>query len=74
MPRLNDLNDVLLPVEEHSVFVKIQELFGERQVPVPYKKAIVHGKSLITKIAETVYTLFGRSETPKNRGIWGLAR
>ncbi len=74
MPRLNNLNDLLFPVEEHPVFVKIQERFGERQVPVPDKMAIVHGKSLITKIAETVYTLVGRSETPKKRAIWGLIR
>ncbi len=74
MPRLNNLNDLLFPVEEHPVFVEIQEPFGKRQIPVPDKMVIVHGKSLITKIAETVYTLVGRSETPKKRAIWGLQR
>lgn len=42
MPRLTNLEDVLFPVEEHSVFVSIPDPAGERRVPVPEKKAIVN--------------------------------
>ncbi len=42
MPRLDKLDDVLFPVVEHPVFVKFTDLNGERQLPVPDKKAIVN--------------------------------
>ena len=63
MPRLNNLNDVLFPVEEHPVFVKIKEPFGERQVPVPDKKAIVHGKARrVLSIVSRDYRLVSNRE------------
>jgi hypothetical protein len=42
MPRLTDLNDILFPVEEHSVFVSIPGKSGERRLAVPDKKAVVN--------------------------------
>jgi len=42
MPRLNNLNDVLFPVQEHPVFVSVKGKAGERRLAVPYKKAIVN--------------------------------
>jgi hypothetical protein len=42
MPRLTNLNDVLFPVEEHPIFAHMMTHAGERQVPVPEKKAIVN--------------------------------
>jgi hypothetical protein len=63
MPRLNNLNDVLFPVEEHPVFVKIKEPFGERQVSVPDKKAIVHGKARrVLSIVSRDYRLVSNRE------------
>lgn len=41
MPRLDKLEDVIFPVEEHPVFVSVAESSGERRLPVPDKKAIV---------------------------------
>jgi len=45
MPRLNQLDEVLFPVEEHPVFVAVRMASGERRLPVPEKKAIVNAKS-----------------------------
>lgn len=45
MPRLNKLDDVLFPVEEHPVFANIRGEKSEWQLPVPYKKAIVDVKN-----------------------------
>lgn len=42
MPRLNKLDDVLFPVEEHAVFVSVPDGKKERRLPVPGKKAIVN--------------------------------
>lgn len=42
MPRLNNLDEVLFPVEEHPVFAIIKTGSGERRLPVPEKKAIVN--------------------------------
>jgi len=41
MPRLAHLDDLLFPVEEHPVFVRIQNAAGERWLSVPDKKAII---------------------------------
>jgi hypothetical protein len=45
VPRLTTLDDILFPVEAHSVFVSIKEPSGERRLPVPDKKAIVNAKT-----------------------------
>ena len=45
MPRLTQLDDVLFPVEEHSVFVGVRTKSGERRLSVPGKKAIVNTKT-----------------------------
>jgi Domain of unknown function (DUF932) len=45
MPRLTKLDDVLFPVEEHSVFVGVRTKSGERRLSVPDKKAIVNTKT-----------------------------
>jgi hypothetical protein len=42
MPRLNRVEDVMFPVEEHPVFAHVQDGSGERRVTVPDKKAIVN--------------------------------
>ena len=42
MPRLDKLDDVLFPVDEHPVFVSFTDRTGERRLPVPEKKAIVN--------------------------------
>lgn len=42
MPRLDKLDDVLFPVDEHPVFVSVTDRTGERRLPVPEKKAIVN--------------------------------
>jgi hypothetical protein len=42
VPRLNKLEDVLFPVEEHPVFVSVKGTTGEQRLPVPFKKAIVN--------------------------------
>ena len=46
MARLDKLDDVLFPVDEHPVFVSIAAPKGDRQLPVPDKKAIVDRNSL----------------------------
>ena len=45
MPRLNQLDDVIFPVEEHPVFVSVKTESGERHLSVPEKKAIINAKS-----------------------------
>ena len=40
--RLNQLDDVLFPVEEHPVFVMVRDQSGERRLPAPHRKAIVN--------------------------------
>ena len=40
--RLSQLDDVLFPVEEHPVFVMIEDQSGERRLPAPHRKAIVN--------------------------------
>ncbi len=45
MPRLTQLDDVLFPVEEHSVFVGVRTKSGEQRLSVPDKKAIVNTKT-----------------------------
>ena len=40
--RLSQLDDVLFPVEEHSVFVMVRNKSGERRLPAPDRKAIVN--------------------------------
>jgi Domain of unknown function (DUF932). len=45
MPRLNKLDDVLFPVEEHPVFVSVSNGEPEKRLLVPDKKAIVNTKS-----------------------------
>ncbi len=40
--RLSQLKDVLFPVEEHPVFVMVQDESGERRITARDKKAIVH--------------------------------
>jgi hypothetical protein len=45
MPRLNQLKDILFPVEEHPVFVSMKTASGEQRLPVPGKKAIVNRDS-----------------------------
>src|SRR4051812_42666211 len=40
--RLNQLDDVLFPVEEHPVFVMVRNESGERSLAAPNKKAIVN--------------------------------
>ncbi len=40
--RLNQLEDVLFPVEEYPVFVGVRDESGERRLTAPNKKAIVH--------------------------------
>ncbi len=45
MPRLNKLDDVLFPVEEHAVFVSVTNGEPEKRLSVPDKKAIVNTKS-----------------------------
>ncbi|HUI05541.1 MAG TPA: DUF932 domain-containing protein [Verrucomicrobiae bacterium] len=44
MPRLDKLDEVLFPVEEHAVFVSVPNGKTERRLPVPGKKAIVNAK------------------------------
>lgn len=44
MPRLDKLDEVLFPVEEHSVFVSVPNGKTERRLSVPGKKAIVNAK------------------------------
>jgi hypothetical protein len=39
--RVSQLEEVLFPVEEHPVYVVVQEPSGERRLPAPHKKAIV---------------------------------
>ena len=45
MARLDKLDDVLFPVDEHPVFVSYSDRYGERRLPVPDKKAIVDGNN-----------------------------
>jgi hypothetical protein len=45
MPRINDINQILFPVEEHPVFVSVREKQAERRLPVPDKKAIINTSS-----------------------------
>ena len=40
--RLSQLDEVLFPVEEHPVFVMVEDQSGERRLPAPHKKAIVN--------------------------------
>ena len=42
MTRLNRIDDLLFPVEEHPVFASIPDPNGERRVAIPDKKAIVN--------------------------------
>jgi len=42
MPRLNQIEDILFPVEEHPVFVSVKKASGEQRLPVPNKKAIIN--------------------------------
>lgn len=41
MPRLNQLEDILFPIEQHPVFVRAKTDKGERRLSVPHKMAIV---------------------------------
>jgi hypothetical protein len=43
MTRVDDVQDLLFPVEEHPIFVSMRTADGGRQVPVRDKKAIVNG-------------------------------
>lgn len=45
MPRLTGLDQVLFPVEEHPIYVSIGSDLFERQLKVPDKRALVHGKA-----------------------------
>ncbi|HVP12954.1 MAG TPA: DUF932 domain-containing protein [Phycisphaerae bacterium] len=45
MPRLTQLDEVLFPVEEHPVLVSFRSRSGERQLPVPEKKALVNSNN-----------------------------
>jgi len=45
MPRLNNLDDILFPVEEHPVFASVKTESGERRLAIPDKKAIVNRSS-----------------------------
>lgn len=42
MPRLNDLEQVMFPVDEYPVFTVVETKAGKQQIPVPDKKAIVN--------------------------------
>jgi hypothetical protein len=42
MARVQDVRDLLFPVEERPVFVSVKSHNGERHIPVPDKKAIVN--------------------------------
>jgi hypothetical protein len=46
MARLIKLEDVLFPVEEHPVYVRVSDSTHERQLSVPAKKAIVNRSSM----------------------------
>jgi hypothetical protein len=63
MPRLNKLDDVLFPVEEHPVFVSVTEKGNERRLAVPEKKAIVNrNTSRVLGIVSRGYRLVSNQE------------
>jgi hypothetical protein len=63
MPRLNKLDDVLFPVEEHPVFVNFTDHTGERRLAVPEKKAIVNrNTSRVLGIVSRGYRLVRNQE------------
>jgi len=45
MPRLTQIDDVLFPVKEHTVFVSVRTESGKRHLSVPDKKANVNTKT-----------------------------
>ena len=45
MPRITDIDNLLFPVEEHPVFVRVHTESGERRLSVPDKKAILNAKT-----------------------------
>src|ERR1039458_9121901 len=63
MSRLNKLDDVLFPVEEHPVFVSFTEKGNERRLAVPEKKAIVNrNTSRVLGIVSRDYRLVSNQE------------
>ena len=63
MPRLNKLDDVLFPVEEHPVFVSVIEKGNERRLAVPEKKAIINrNTSRVLGIVSRGYRLVSNQE------------
>ena len=63
MPRLTNINDVLFPVDEHSVFASFTENGSERRLAVPEKKAIVNCKtSRVLGIVSRGYRLVSNQE------------
>jgi hypothetical protein len=45
MPRLTNLDEVLFPVEERPIFAHVLEQGVHRQLPIPFRKALVNGTS-----------------------------
>ena len=69
MPRLTHVSDLLFPVEEHPVFVAIQNAAGERRLSVPEKKAIVSvSNGRVFAIVSSGYRLVTNREALD----WGL--
>src|ERR1017187_3973920 len=63
MPRINKLDDVLFPVDEHPVFVSIKQKDSERRLAVPEKKAIVNrNTSHVLGIVSRGYRLVSNQE------------